>query len=139
MRALFSEKAIQKIEKDIGCKIKMDEKFLIVSGKDRLILTKGVDAVHELINRGGDQKGSSSSQMSRSRSPERSPVGDRSRQSLSQRSHHGPSNTSQFQQRFGKPEKVVEDHVREDLQKVSRGSPQGRHNAGYIYHIIESW
>ncbi|KAK9001748.1 hypothetical protein V6N11_024446 [Hibiscus sabdariffa] len=63
VRALFSEKVIQRIEKDIGCKIKMDEKFIIVSGKDRLILKKGVDVVHKVKDE-GDQKGSSNSHMS---------------------------------------------------------------------------
>lgn len=139
MRALFSEKVIQKIEKDTGCKIKMDEKFLIVSGKDRLILAKGIDAVHEMIKEDGDQKGSSSSHVSRSRSPARSPVGERSRQSQSQRSHHGPPSASHFQQRFNRQEKVVEDRVRDDLKKLSRGSPQGRQSAGYVSGIVESW
>ncbi|XWS46538.1 hypothetical protein CRYUN_Cryun14cG0076300 [Craigia yunnanensis] len=66
VRALFTEKVIQKIEKDIGCKIKMDEKFIIVSGKDRLVLKKGVDAVHRVKDE--NQRGSSSSQRNRSRS-----------------------------------------------------------------------
>ncbi|KAJ6390360.1 hypothetical protein OIU77_024551 [Salix suchowensis] len=33
IKALFTEKVIQRIEKDNGCKIKMEEKFIIVSGK----------------------------------------------------------------------------------------------------------
>ncbi|KAK4558239.1 hypothetical protein RGQ29_007840 [Quercus rubra] len=126
VKALFSEKVIQKIEKDMGCKIKMEEKFIIVSGKDRLILAKGVDAVHKVIKDEGDQRGSSSSHMARSRSPERSPVDARMRRSESQRSYSGPQNASQFQQRFGRQEKVVEDRIRDDLQKFSRGSPQAR-------------
>ncbi|KAK7337540.1 hypothetical protein VNO77_18121 [Canavalia gladiata] len=125
VRALFSEKVISKIERDIGCKIKMDEKFIIVSGKDRLILTKGVDAVHK-IREDGDQRGSSSSQMTRSKSPERSPVNSRFQRSEPQRAHSGPRNTSQFQQRFGRQERAVEDRVREDIQKFARGSPQAR-------------
>ncbi|KAM3687317.1 hypothetical protein ACB098_10G068800 [Castanea mollissima] len=135
VKALFSEKVIQKIEKDMGCKIKMEEKFIIVSGKDRLILTKGVDAVRKVIKDEGDQRGSSSSHMARSRSPEQSPVDARMRRSESQRSYSGPQNASQFQQRFGRQEKVVEDRIRDDLQKFSRGSPQGTDSIGYRYGV----
>ncbi|MCD7446908.1 hypothetical protein HAX54_018879 [Datura stramonium] len=63
VKALFTEKVINQIEKDVGCKIKMEEKFIIVSGKDRLILRKGVDAVHknpqsasQLLHRYGRQE-----------------------------------------------------------------------------------
>ncbi|MBA0845587.1 hypothetical protein Goarm_022499, partial [Gossypium armourianum] len=133
-RALFTEKVIQRIEKDIGCKIKMDEKFIIVSGKDRLILKKGVDAVHKVKDE-SDQRGSSSSRMSRSRSPERSPVGARLRRPESQRAHSGPHNSLHFQQRFGRQDKAVEDRVLEDLRKISRDSPQGRDSIGYVYGI----
>uniref|UniRef100_A0A5B7C190 CCHC-type domain-containing protein n=1 Tax=Davidia involucrata TaxID=16924 RepID=A0A5B7C190_DAVIN len=130
VKALFTEKVIHKIEKDIGCKIKVEERFIIVSGKDRLILAKGVDAVHK-IKEEGDKKGSSSSHMTRSRSPERrSPVGSRLGRSDSQRSLPSPQNASQFQQRFGRQDKVVEDRVHEDLQKLSRGSPQAYGNDG---------
>nr|KJB06790.1 hypothetical protein B456_001G145000 [Gossypium raimondii] len=128
-RALFTEKVIQRIEKDIGCKIKMDEKFIIVSGKDRLILKKGVDAVHKVKDE-SDQRGSSSSRMSRSRSPERSPVGARLRRPESQRAHSGPHNSLHFQQRFGRQDKAVEDRVLEDLRKISRDSPQAYGNDG---------
>ncbi|GAB2298453.1 hypothetical protein Dimus_032518 [Dionaea muscipula] len=122
IKALFTDKAIQRIEKDVGCKIKMEEKFIIVSGKDRLILAKGVDAVHKVIKEDGNNKSSISSQhVSRSRSPERSP---RFGRSDSQRSHSTPRNASQFQQRFGRQDKNLEDRVREDLQKLSRNSPQ---------------
>ena len=137
MRALFTERVINKIEKDIGCKIKMDEKFIIVSGKDRLIMSKGVDAVHK-IKEEGDKNCGSSSNTKRSRLPERRspPVGSRFARSDSQRSTHSPQNaSSQFPQRFGRQEKVVEDRVREDLRKLSRGSPQGRDSIGYIYGI----
>ncbi|XP_028771054.1 uncharacterized protein LOC114728331 isoform X2 [Neltuma alba] len=129
MRALFTEKVISKIERDIGCKIKMDEKFIIVSGKDGLILAKGVDAVHK-IREEGSQRGSSSSHVTRSRSPERSPAGGRFQRSEPPRSHSGPRNTSHFQQRFGRQERVVEDRVREDFQKFPRGSPQAYGNSG---------
>ncbi|KAA8543014.1 hypothetical protein F0562_021491 [Nyssa sinensis] len=74
LEALFTGKVIHKIEKDSSCKIQIEERFIIVSGKDRLILAKGVDAVHK-IKEEGDKKGSSS-HMTRSRSPVwRSPVG----------------------------------------------------------------
>lgn len=138
MKALFTEKVINKIEKDIGCKLKMEEKFLIVSGKDRLILSKGVDAVHKLIKEGGNRKGSSSPHMARSRSPEQSPARSRLGRSESEKSLPSTHNPSQFPHRFGRQEKVIEDRVREDLQKLSRGSPQGRDSIGYIYghHIM---
>ncbi|KAL5795758.1 hypothetical protein ACOSQ2_000578 [Xanthoceras sorbifolium] len=130
VKALFTDKVIQRIEKDIGCKIKMEEKFIIVSGKDRLILAKGVDAVHKVIKEEGDQRVSSSSRRSRSRSPERSPVGTRLRRSESQRSYPGSHNASQFHQRFVRQDKVMEDRLREDLPKFSRGSPQAYGNDG---------
>lgn len=116
----------------------MDEKFIIVSGKDRLVMAKGVDAVHK-IREEGEQRGSSSSQMTRSRSPERSersPVNARFQRTEPQRSHSGPRSTSQFQQRFGRQERAVEDRIREDVQKFARGSPQGRDSIGYIYSIL---
>ncbi|CAN1353065.1 hypothetical protein LINPERPRIM_LOCUS43022 [Linum perenne] len=125
IRALFTEKVMQRIERDIGCRLKMDEKFIIVSGKDRLILKKGVDAVHKTIKGDGDHKGSSTSHMSRSRSPERSPPSSRLRRSEPQRSYPSyPRDTSQYQPRFGRQDKVVEDRIREDMQKFSRSSPQ---------------
>ncbi|CAK9152874.1 unnamed protein product [Ilex paraguariensis] len=130
VKALFTEKVINKIEKDIGCKIKIEEKFIIVSGKDRLILAKGVDAVHK-IKEEGEKKGPSSSHMSRSRSPERrSPAGSRLARSDSQRYDSTPYNASQFQQKVSRQEKIVEDRVREDLQKLSRSSPQAYGNDG---------
>ncbi|XP_022998433.1 uncharacterized protein LOC111493068 [Cucurbita maxima] len=128
VRALFTHRVVQKIEKDIGCKIKMDEKFIIVSGKDRLILVKGVDVVLKMIKEEGDQKGFSSSLMSRSRSPERSPVSSRSQRSDIRRSHSGPTNASQFQSRFSRQEKAVENRIRDDLQKYPRGSVQAYSN-----------
>ncbi|CAN1353068.1 hypothetical protein LINPERPRIM_LOCUS43022 [Linum perenne] len=136
IRALFTEKVMQRIERDIGCRLKMDEKFIIVSGKDRLILKKGVDAVHKTIKGDGDHKGSSTSHMSRSRSPERSPPSSRLRRSEPQRSYPSyPRDTSQYQPRFGRQDKVVEDRIREDMQKFSRSSPQGRDSIGYFYGI----
>ncbi|KAJ6338619.1 hypothetical protein OIU76_008146 [Salix suchowensis] len=135
IKALFTEKVIQRIEKDNGCKIKMEEKFIIVSGRDRLILAKGVDAVHKVIKEEGDPKGPSSSHKSRSRSPERSPVGSRLRRSDSQRSH--PHDTSQYHQRFGRQDKIMEDH-RGDLHKFSRGSPQAYGNDGGRSHSSHS-
>lgn len=111
----------------------MDEKFIMVSGKDRLILKKGVDAVHRVKDE-GDQRGSSSFHKSRSRSPDQSPVGARLRRPASQRVHSGPHNSPHFQ-RFGRQDKAVEDAVREDLRKFSRGSPQGRDSIEYVYSI----
>ncbi|KAJ6879850.1 hypothetical protein NC652_033240 [Populus alba x Populus x berolinensis] len=138
IKALFTEKVIQGIEKDIGCKIKMEEKFIIVSGKDRLILAKGVDVVHKVMKGEGDQKGSSSSHKSRSRSPERSLVGSRLLHSDSQRSYPGhPHDTSRYKQRFGRQDKIKGDH-REDLHKFSRGSPQAYGNDGGRSHSSRS-
>ncbi|KAF6168592.1 hypothetical protein GIB67_005204 [Kingdonia uniflora] len=146
VKALFTEKVINKIEKDVGCKIKIEEKFIIVSGKDRLCLSKGVDAVQKVKeDANGNKRGSSSSKQPRSRSPvgphigserarSRSPngprIGSRFGRSESQRSNPSPRRTSQFQPRLGRQEKVVEDRVREDLQLLSRGSPQAYGNDG---------
>jgi len=115
----------------------MEEKFIIVSGKDRLVMSKGVDAVHK-IREEGEQKGSSSSQINRSRSPppQRSPVNSRFPRSEPQRSHSAPRNTPQFPQRFGRQERAVDDRVREDTQKFARDSPQGRDSLGYLYAIV---
>ncbi|KAD3068718.1 hypothetical protein R6Q59_017259 [Mikania micrantha] len=120
VKALFPEKVISRIEKDIGCKIKVEEKFIIVSGKDRLILAKGVDAVHKIKNE-GDKKVGSSSNTTRSRSPEgRSPVSSRMGRSDSQRSNPSPRNSSRYNSRF----------MHDDLQKLPRGSPQAYGNDG---------
>uniref|UniRef100_A0A1D1YQ69 5'-3' exoribonuclease 4 n=2 Tax=Anthurium amnicola TaxID=1678845 RepID=A0A1D1YQ69_9ARAE len=133
MRDRFSEKVIQQIEKDVGCKIKMDDKFLIVSGKDRLILAKGVDAVHKVIQGEGEDKGKSkgpsSSQRPKSKSPDRSPAPPR-KSWESQRSHPSPRSLSYVQRKGFIQEKVVEDQLREDLQKMSRGSPKAYGNNG---------
>lgn len=134
VKALFSQKVINGIEKDTGCKIKVEEKFIIVSGKDRLILAKGVDAVHK-VKEEGNKKDGSSSHVARSKSPERSPVATRFTRSDSQRSNNSSQAASLFQQRFGKQEKLVEDDVREDLKKLSRSSPKGRDCVGYMYSI----
>ncbi|KAG9160622.1 hypothetical protein Leryth_019334 [Lithospermum erythrorhizon] len=154
VRALFTEKVVSEIEKDTGCKIRIDEKFIIVSGKDRLILKKGVNAVHKVKSE-EEKKGPPSSVISRSRSRSpvrRSPVNSRFGSSASQLSNPSPRNASPFQHssarhdksvedrvRLSNPsprnaspfqhasarhDKAVEDRVREDLQKLSRGSPQ---------------
>ncbi|KAJ8555608.1 hypothetical protein K7X08_013104 [Anisodus acutangulus] len=126
VKALFTEKVINQIEKDVGCKIKMEEKFVIVSGKDRLILRKGVDAVHK-IKEEADKKGPSSSQVSRSRSPERrSPVSSRLERSDSQRSNNSPQSAPQLHHRYGRQEKVADDRIHDDFHKVARGSSQAR-------------
>ncbi|XP_022845965.1 uncharacterized protein LOC111368766 isoform X2 [Olea europaea var. sylvestris] len=130
VKALFTEKVVDEIEKDIGCKIKIEEKFIIVSGKDRLVLKKGVDAVHK-VKKEGEHKHSSSSPISRSWSPERkSPVSSRLVRSNSQRSNPSPHNALQVPHRYGRQEKVVEDRVCEDLRKLSRGSLQAYGNDG---------
>ncbi|OAY70855.1 hypothetical protein ACMD2_09930 [Ananas comosus] len=132
VRALFSPKVISQIEKDIGCKIKMDEKFLIVSGKDRLILAKGVDAVHKIIQEDKRKSRSpSSSNRTRSRSPDGSPRGSHFRRSESQRSSYSsPRDTSLVQNRGFNQERRVEDRVRENMHKYARDSPQAYANDG---------
>lgn len=138
VKALFSEDVVNKIEKDIGCKIKIEEKFIIVSGKDRLILKKGVDVVHKIKEEGDNKgnhkysedrenKGSSSSPILQSRSFERrSPITSRLARSGSQKSNSSPHRAPHIPHRYGRQEKGVEDRVREDLQKLSSGSPHGR-------------
>jgi hypothetical protein len=69
----------------VGCKIRMDEKFLFVNGKDRLILAKGVDAVHKIIQEAKGKLSPSSPKQDRSRSPVRSTAEFRPRHSESQR------------------------------------------------------
>ncbi|ONK61692.1 uncharacterized protein A4U43_C08F32580 [Asparagus officinalis] len=123
VRALFSDKVISQIEKDVGCKIKMDEKFLFVSGKDRLILSKGVDAVHKLIQ-DDKNKSSTSSHGARSKSPVRSPADSHYRRSESQKSNPSPRSMSRFQNRPFNQERIIENRVRDDLQKLSRDSPR---------------
>ncbi|KAG6538235.1 hypothetical protein ZIOFF_003347 [Zingiber officinale] len=127
VRVLFSEKVILQIEMDVGCNIKMDEKFLFVSGKDRLILAKGVEAVHKIIQDGRDrQKSPSRSHRNESRSPHGSPKSTHLRPSESQRSHSSPRSTSHFPSRSFNQERPAEEHVRQDPHKMSRSSPRAR-------------
>ncbi|KAL9270181.1 hypothetical protein AKJ16_DCAP26092 [Drosera capensis] len=136
VKALFTDKVKMRIETDIGCKIKMDEKFVIVSGKDRLILSKGVDAVHKVINEGKNKNSSGShTHVLRSRSAEQSP---RYGRSDSQRTYSSPKKPPQLQQRLGRPDKNLEDRVREDLQKISRNSPQARGKLLYSSVCVDS-
>ncbi|XP_074587912.1 uncharacterized protein LOC141843774 [Curcuma longa] len=131
VRTLFSEKVINQIEMDVGCKIKMDEKFLFVSGKDRLIVAKGVDAVHKIIQDGKDrQRSPSSSNRNESRSPHGSPKSTHLRRSESQRSHSSPRSASRFPSRSINQERPAEEHVRQDPHKISRGSPRAYPNDG---------
>ncbi|KAF8074469.1 hypothetical protein N665_1101s0030 [Sinapis alba] len=135
VRVLFTEKVVERIESETGCKIKMDEKFIIVSGKDRLILRKGVDAVHK-VKEEGEVKTSSASHRSRSRSPRRTSVGPppppRPRNSEPQRQQHLPQHggSSSFSERSGRQDKFVDDRVREEnrvrenQRNAARGSPQ---------------
>lgn len=133
VRALFSEKVISQIESDIGCKIKMDEKFLIVSGKDRLVLAKGVDAMHKVIQVDkGQRRSHTSSDRMRSRSPDEASRGSDLRCCESQRSHSSPKNMTRFQSRGFNKDRHVQDRVHEDPQKFSRGFSQGR----ALTHII---
>ncbi|XP_073305432.1 uncharacterized protein [Primulina huaijiensis] len=142
VKALFSEKVVNKIEKDIGCKIKIEEKFIIVSGKDRLILKKGVDTVHKIKEEGehkdihkfpeeAEHKVSSGSAISWFRSPERrSPATSRLGRTDSLKSHPSPHNSAHNPHKYARPDKFVEDRVRDDLLKLSSGSPQACGNDG---------
>lgn len=129
---------MERIERETGCKVKMDDKFIIVSGKDRLILRKGVDAVHK-VKEDGEINSSSASHRSRSRSPRRTSVGPpRARISEPQRQHPPSNASSSFSERSGRQDKFVdnrareENRIREDQRNVSRGSPQGRDKIGYL-------
>lgn len=136
VRVLFAEKVIESIERETGCKIKMDEKFIIVSGKDRLILRKGVDAVHK-VKEDGEIKSSSASHRSRSRSPRRTSVGPpRARISEPQRQHPPSHGSSSYSERPGRQDKSVDNRVRENQRNVSRGSPQGRDRIGYLRALV---
>ncbi|XP_020585226.1 uncharacterized protein LOC110027903 isoform X2 [Phalaenopsis equestris] len=133
VRALFSDKVISQIEKDVGCKIKMDEKFLFVSGKDRLILSKGLDAVRKIIqekdkNKSPPSRSDTKSERARSRSRDKSPVGSQLRRSESQKSRSNIGNSIHVHS------KGYEDNVREDLLKLSRGSSQAYTNDGAKSH-----
>ncbi|EPS70486.1 hypothetical protein M569_04279, partial [Genlisea aurea] len=139
VKALFSEKVVRKIEDDIGCKIKIEEKFIIVSGKDKLILKRGVDAVHKVKDDGAEKryqkpreeasyhKGFSPA-ITHSRSSEhRSPAASRMGRSNSQSSNPSPRGAAYHPNRNNntrQQEKIVEDSLREDIRKISSGSTQ---------------
>lgn len=142
VRVLFTEKVMERIERETGCKLKMDEKFLIVSGKDRLVLRKGVDAVHK-VKEDGEIKSSTAFHRSRSRSPRRTSVGPpRARNSEPQRQHPPSHGSSSFSERSVRQDKFVdnrvreENRVRENHRNVSRGSPQGRDRIGYLRDLV---
>jgi hypothetical protein len=142
VRVLFTEKVMESIERETSCKIKLDEKFIIVSGKDRLILRKGVDAVHK-VKEDGEMKSSSVSHRSRSRSPRRTSVGpSRARNSEPQRQQLPSHGSSSFPERSGRQDKFVdnrfreETRVRENQRNVPRGSPQGRDRIGYLRDLV---
>ncbi|KAL8224814.1 hypothetical protein R6Q57_017371 [Mikania cordata] len=132
VKSLFTDRVVKQIEKDVGCKIKIEEKFIIVSGKDGQTLSKGVDAVHNIKNE-GSKAGESNSIMgeSNSRSPKgRIPVVCKKESTDSQRSDHSPRNPSDFDQRSGRQDKVIKEYVREEFQKHPRRSPQAYGNDG---------
>ncbi|MFS7976230.1 putative transcription factor interactor and regulator CCHC(Zn) family [Helianthus anomalus] len=128
VKALFTDRVVKNIEKDIGCKIKIEEKFIIVSAKEGHILSKGVDAVHKIKNE-GVKTGEFNSNMveSDSRSPKgRISVAPKVGPADSPRSNPSPRNVSNYDQRSGRHDKVIKEHVREEFQKYPRGSPQAR-------------
>jgi len=103
----------------------MDEKFLFVSGKDRLILAKGVDAVHKIIQEGKGKHSPSSPKPGRSRSPVRNTTEFRPRHSDSQRSR-SPRNASRSQSKGYYNERHLDGCLHNNTPKFSKGSPQGR-------------
>lgn len=137
VRDLFTERTINQIEKDVGCKIRMDEKFLFVSGKDRLVLAKGVDAVHKLIQESKGKHSSSSPKRDRSRSPVRKSVDFRPRHSDSQWSH-SPRNVSRSQSKGHYNERPVDGRLHDDIPKYPKGSPQAYTNYGAKDHPVQS-
>ncbi|KQK03620.1 uncharacterized protein LOC100842738 [Brachypodium distachyon] len=129
VRDLFTERTISQIEKNVGCKIRMDEKFLFVSGKDRLVLAKGVDAVHKLIQESKGKHSSSSPKRDRSRSPVRNSADFRLRHPDSRWSH-SPRNASHSQSRGPHNERPLVGRLRDDMPKYPKGSPQAYANNG---------
>uniref|UniRef100_A0A7N0TTG4 CCHC-type domain-containing protein n=1 Tax=Kalanchoe fedtschenkoi TaxID=63787 RepID=A0A7N0TTG4_KALFE len=126
VRALFTGKIMTDIEMEIGCKLRLDEKFLFVSGKDRLILAKGVDAVHRLINDDVSKIKSSNCTSPRAKSPDTSPADSRIPHSDSCKTFSRPRNVSQPQLRFSKHDKAVKDCVRDEPQKDYSNSKTSR-------------
>uniref|UniRef100_A0A0E0JGF9 CCHC-type domain-containing protein n=2 Tax=Oryza punctata TaxID=4537 RepID=A0A0E0JGF9_ORYPU len=129
VRDLFTERTISQIEKDVGCKIRMDEKFLFVSGKDRLILAKGVDAVHKIIQEGKGKNTSSSPKRDRSRSPVRTTTDIRPRHTDSRWSH-SPRSAPRSQSKGYYNERPLDGRSHDDMPKYSKGSPQASANYG---------
>ncbi|CAM8924765.1 unnamed protein product [Rhodiola kirilowii] len=117
VRALFTEKLLADIEKEIGCKLRLDEKFLFVSSKDGLILAKGVDAVHKLINDDSSRNEVSNFMSPRSKFPDTSATDSRIPQYESKKSFPSPRNASQSHPKYSGHEKAVKDRAREDPQK----------------------
>jgi hypothetical protein len=141
VRNLFTERMISQIEKDVGCKIRMDEKFLFVSGKDRLILAKGVDAVHKIIQESKGKYSPSSPKQDRSRSPVWNTTEFRPRHSDSHRSHsprnpdpqqsHSPRNASRSQSKGYYNERHLDGRLHDSMPKFSKGSPQAQAYANF--------
>uniref|UniRef100_A0A7N1A544 CCHC-type domain-containing protein n=1 Tax=Kalanchoe fedtschenkoi TaxID=63787 RepID=A0A7N1A544_KALFE len=126
VRALFTGNVIANIEMEIGCKLKLDEKFLFVSGKDRLILAKGVDAVHKLINDDGGKNKLSNSTSPLSKSLDRSPADSHIAQSDSHKTLSSPRNVSHSQPKYSKQDKETKDCLRDDIQKDCSNSKASR-------------
>lgn len=137
VRDLFTERTISQIEKDVGCKIRMDEKFLFVSGKDRLVLAKGVDAVHKLIQESKGKHSSSSPKRDRSRSPVRNSADFRPRTSESQWSH-SPRNVPRSQSKGHYNERPLDGRLHDDIPKYPKGSPQAYANYGAKDRPVQS-
>lgn len=140
VRDIFTDRVISQIEKDVGCKIRMDEKFLFVSGKDRLILSKGVSAVHKIIQEGKGKHSPSSPKRDRSRSPVRNTTEFRPKHSDSHRSpsprnfdsqwSHSPRNASLSQSKGYYNERHRDGRLHNNMPKFSKGSPQAHANFG---------
>lgn len=98
----------------------MDDKFLFVSGKDRLIMVKGVDAVHEVIQTKQDRESDTSSSLKKVPRPTNETSSSKIRRPESDR------NGKRIQHKSNRHERNVGDKYLEDTSKLSRGSPQGR-------------
>nr|GMD79816.1 uncharacterized protein LOC109152071 isoform X2 [Ipomoea batatas] len=92
VKALFTEKVVTQIEKDIGCKIKIEDKFYYSQWEGQVDFEKGCGCCSQSKRRG-----------------------DLITARIDPLSSHP---------RSARQEKIIEDRFHEDVQNISRGSPQ---------------
>jgi len=120
---------IQKIEKDTGCKIRVEDNvasgdvsfFVRISGPDRLCLKKGTDAVRKLVNEGEDDGKNHSSRQGRTE------------HTASQR-QHSRSRSPRWRPRNSHEEKHAADHHFSQIEgrrKSEGGSSHGRSSPNF--------